>query len=154
MSDYPVNAPLLRHVLWWNSGFSMLSGVLCMVLAKPLAHWIAPELTLFGMAFSTLLIVLGAGLVCFAGWVYVVASREPPHRLSSWIIAVLDVDWVIGSVVLLVLGGEALSFAGKMIIGNIALIVAIFAGLELVALIRATTWATSGFHLAKSSDEP
>ncbi len=145
MSRYSLNRPLLRRALWWNSIFSMLSGVFCMVLSKPLAHWIAPELTtLFGMAFSTFLLGLGIGLTCFAGWVYVVASRDEPHRLSSWIIAILDVDWVIGSVVLLILGGEALSVLGKVLIGDIALVVAIFASLQLVALTRRAPRAVPG----------
>ncbi len=127
----------LQRVLNWNSFFSLFSGIVLIVAASPLASLMAPQLdTVLALSFPTFLRLLGLGVIGFAFAVWWVASHQDMPRWQVWTIASLDIDWVLGSLGVWLLAGEHLTLAGKLLIVDVALVVAVFGALELFGLLR------------------
>ena len=127
----PDNSHFLRQALRGNALFSGLSGLTSLLAASSLANFTGIEQT---AVFPILaLILIPYGLLLF--W----AARQPvlDVRLAKTAV-VLDVLWVIGSIILLVGGWLPLTLAGKWTIGLLAEAVATFAILQAIGLRRLT----------------
>lgn len=121
---------LLRGVLQANMIFSGLSGLLLAVDAAPLSRWL-------GVPASWILVVIGIGLIGFAGLLYLIARQRPLDLRQANVIFWLDVAWVVGSALLLVTGWAPLTTAGWWTVLLVADAVALFAILEFVGIRRA-----------------
>jgi hypothetical protein len=137
-STRPAAAPvapdqLLHRVLQANMVFSGLTGLLLVVDAAPLSQWL-------GVPATWLLVVLGIGLLGFAGLLYLTARQRPLDLRQANLIFWLDVAWVVGSALLLATGWAPLTSAGWWAVLVVADVVALFAILEFVGIRRAQAW--------------
>ena len=109
----------LRAVLRINAATSALGG---------LAAAVAPDTLdrLLDTGQPTAVRVVGAGLVSFAAWVFVVA-RWPAHRLRHEAVSISagDAAWVVASVVTIALGWY--SPGGAIVVAAVAAMVGSFA---------------------------
>ena len=127
---------LLRRTLWANAVFSVISGAILAEFAATLAGLATHQpMVLAGLDLASVFELLGAGvglagLLC--GWI---ASRPRlPVGLARIVLGV-DLAWVLGSLMALVLPAPwtTLGVAGIVVV---ALIVADFAVLEYLGLRR------------------
>lgn len=121
---------LLRRTLQVNGCFSLLSGVLILILARPLAGWM-------GIPEPRWLSVLGPGLIVFGGLVLVLGLKRSPPLIQARAVIWLDWAWVLGSIGLVSLASRYLTTAGLWLVLGVALVVAAFAALQQAGLRRA-----------------
>lgn len=113
----------LRLVLKVNAIFSAISGLTLMFLNQWLAN-------LMNISNSSILLVIGIGLVLFGGSVYWSAVQENISIKKIKLIIIQDWMWVVGSAVIILSQGLGINRIGFIIIGIVALIVADFAILQ------------------------
>ncbi len=119
----------LRISLRSNAVFSGLSGLVLLIAAGPIAEFL-------GVETPWIIRGLGPGLLVFAVWLSVVASRPSPDRREVWSAIALDGAWVFGSALLLIADSIPLTLAGKWAVGIVADLVAAFALLQFYGLTR------------------
>lgn len=95
----------LRNVLFVDALFSALSGVVFAVGAVPLAN--LTEIN------SSILAVIGVGLVVWATVPFMAARAESTSRSTVMLIVVVNVVWVIASVILLIADPFPFTTEGK-----------------------------------------
>lgn len=110
----------IRRPLLANATFSALSGLIMIACCSSLG-------SLLGEIRSMDLLLLGIGLLFFASYLLFVAYRKPLVKRQVIAIIIMDLLWVIGSVLLLWLRPIALTETGQLLIILIAAIVACFA---------------------------
>jgi hypothetical protein len=115
------NAKLLVNALRANGLFSLLSGLLMLVLQDTLASW-------FGQINPLYFAGLGVGLMVFSGRLLYLAGPGKLLRLEAKVIIGSDIGWVVGSIVLLALFFASISFAGVV---ATLLVSVVLAGLRL-----------------------
>ncbi len=120
---------LLRNTLKGNALFSVVSGAAFLLGAGALA-------SLMGVDQPILLAVLGVGVIGFAFAVFYVANQTPLDSNKGRIILVMDILWVVGSVLLLIADPLSFTNEGKWAVLIIADIVGVFAILEYLGLRR------------------
>lgn len=105
----------LRTVLRLNAGFSLITGVVGLAAAGPVAD-------LLGVDASWPIRLVGGGLVPFAALVAWIAAAPRPalHRWAGAVSAA-DLGWVAAT--LMVLAGGWLSTVGAVVLGVIGLVV-------------------------------
>ncbi|MBT1711496.1 hypothetical protein KK062_24855 [Fulvivirgaceae bacterium PWU5] len=113
----------LRNVLFLNGISSGATGALLAVFAGTFASW-------FGVTTPTPFVEVGLFLVAFAALVIVAALRQPQAPGLVRLIIVLDVSWVLVSILVVVLQPVALSLVGNLLILGVAAWVAAMAGLQ------------------------
>lgn len=118
---------LLRRALRANAGFSGISGLISLLAANALT-----ELT--SIPDTLVFLVLGVMLLIYAADLFWITSREKINIAFGITAVVLDVIWVIGSVVLLLGNFLPLTTAGKWSILILAEVVSIFALVQGYAL--------------------
>jgi hypothetical protein len=130
---------LLRHTLWGNAVFSIISGAVLVAFAGPFAAWATHEpVSVAGLDLAIVFELLGLGVVAFGalcGWA---ASREALPRGLAQVIFAADIAWVVGSALALMLPA-AWTGIGITGIVVVALIVADIAVLEYLGLRRLGT---------------
>ena len=105
----------LRKVLLANTEFSLATGLAGLVFGGPVADAL-------GVDQVWLIRLLGAGLLGFAGIVFLVArSSQPVLQRWSREISLGDIGWVVGTIVVIALG--LLSTSGAIIMGVIGVAV-------------------------------
>ena len=129
MYDDEPKSTLLRRALKTNVVLSALSGI---VLASG-ANLIGP---LIGFDLPSLYIVTGAGLVVFAYWVWIVATRPVIKRRHAQFILWLDILWVLSSAILLFGFSQFLTIVGIVMITAAAVLVAAFSVAEYAGIRR------------------
>jgi hypothetical protein len=127
--DTMTETRLLRKTLTVNAIATALSGVALTVGAVPLAP-------LFGLPGPLPMAAFGLALVGFALYVWRV-RREPVDLAQARAVFIMDVAYVIASLALIVAWPQALSWLGRIGVGLMADVVAVFALLEFVGLRRA-----------------
>jgi len=120
---------LPRAVLLADGVFCSLSGVITMLAARP-------TFDLFGLNGPAILVVLGAGLLLYGGWLSWRAIDRPVKDSLVLAVALLNVAWIAGSALILVSGVPALTAEGKWTVGVVAVLVAFFAEAQFYALWR------------------
>lgn len=113
----------LRNVLFLNGISSGATGALLTIFAGTFASW-------FGVATPAPFVEVGLFLVAFAALVIVAALRQPPLPGLVRLIIVLDVAWVLISILVVVLQPFTLSLVGNLLILGVAAWVAAMAGLQ------------------------
>ncbi len=129
----PTSTTAARTFLKMNAVFSLLTavplllaaGTVAPVLFADPADWAA-----WGLR------GLGLGLIGFAGLVYAVSTYKFVSRAMVNEIVVLDVLWVIGSIVLIAYFGHVLTTSGTVIVAAVAVVVAFFAVSQFVSAAR------------------
>lgn len=111
----------LQKALVTNATFSTTSALIMLIFSTAITN-------LFGLEERLPFLVIGAGLLFFAGTILFEVKRQRT-RAVYWII-IQDVLWVLGSVVLLLLQPFGISMMGNILIATVALIVLIFAILQ------------------------
>jgi hypothetical protein len=127
---------LLRRTLWGNAVFSVVSGAVLAMFARPFADAAAHvPVAVMGLDLAVVFELLGLGVVAFGALCAWIASR--PTLPEGWarLIFAADLAWVAGSVLVLALPASWTT-AGIAGIGVVALIVADIAVLEYLGLRR------------------
>ena len=125
--EHVERACLLRKALIGNALFSTVSG-LTILFAQ---GWV---LRILGLPSSVNLLVLGAGLIVFAVTLVINARKQQVKKSDAWIAVCMDVAWVIGSYVLILV--VPFSTEGKWVVGAVAEAVLVFAVLQFVGIRR------------------
>ena len=120
---------LLGGALRANASFSVLSGLALVCAAPALASWT-------GLGPVWLLRAIGAGLLLFAVDLFLLARRAAAHPGRVRLVIAMDLAWVAGSAVLLLVGAESLTRAGFWLVFGVAEVVAAFALLQFLGLRR------------------
>jgi hypothetical protein len=120
---------LLARVLRADGVFAALSGAILSVGASAVAKLIELETPLA-------LTILGVVLLSYGGMLLYFANKESYNRRIGWLAIELNMIWVVGSYVSLLLGLFPVNTAGKWAIAIIAEVVLVFAVLEYVAIRR------------------
>ena len=118
---------LLRNALRANAAFSTVCGIALIAAFGPLS-------TTFGIEPSWLLPVTGGMLMLFAAGLILISLRDLIDGTAAITAVVLDVGWVLGSAVLLLLPLTTLTATGWWAIASVAEIVALFAVLQFLGL--------------------
>jgi hypothetical protein len=92
---------------------------------------------------AQLLSEAGLVLLPFAAFLAFVASRPTPARFAVWAIIVLNVIWVVDSIVLLFTGWVAPNALGYAFVIAQAVVVAVLADLEYVGLKKSSSYGPS-----------
>lgn len=111
---------LLRRAMRANAGFSGLSGVISFFGASALVEFTGiPDALVFQ--------VMGVILVLYAADLFWIASREKIHVGFGITAVVLDVIWVVASIILLLGNFLPLTTVGKWTVLLLAEVVSLFA---------------------------
>jgi hypothetical protein len=119
---------LLRSTLVINGVSTALCGLALLLAPAALAD-------LLGVSPPALLAAVGAGLVLYAGGLFLTARRSPIPGPAAWAAIVLDLGWVVGSVAVVELG--ILTSLGTGLVTLVAGVVLIFAVLQFVGVRQA-----------------
>lgn len=111
---------LLRYALRANASFSIVSGLVFLVAAPPLAAWM-------GVPSPVYLVVIGIGVLLFAVDLLTNAARTELHLPRTLVVIIMDIAWVVGSAVLLWGIDVGLTDGGRWLVLGIADVVACFA---------------------------
>ena len=115
----------LRRSLQLDGLASGLCGIALLVAASPVSR-------LIGLAYPTVAMVVGAGLVLFAAALFWNARRATISRVEAVGAVVLNGAWVLGSIVLI--AGGPLTLLGNVVVAAVAAAVLAFAVLESIGL--------------------
>ena len=118
---------LLRKALTGNAAFSVVSGV-AILLAN---RWLVKFL---GLPDNVSLALLGISLVVYALLLWLNAQKAKIKITGAWVAIVMDVVWVIGSYVLIVV--VPFSVGGKWVVALVAELVLAFAVLQWMGVRR------------------
>ncbi len=118
---------LLRYALRANAAFSTVCGIAMIAAFGPLS-------TTFGIKPSWLLPMTGGMLMLFATGLILISFRDAIDRVAAVTAVALDVGWVLGSAVLLLLPLTTLTATGWWAIAIVAETVAVFAVLQFLGL--------------------
>ncbi len=121
---------MLRRTLRGNSVFSIVSGLAFTFGAAPIA-------SLMGIPDASLIIaIMGIVVLAFAAFLWAMTTKPVLDRQLAVAVFIMDVVWVITSLIILVTNAFSLSTEGRWAILIVADIVAVFAVLEFVGLRR------------------
>ena len=125
----------LRRAFAVNAVFSVLAGLVMLAGADPLAAALLdlPEGVL-GLSAPLIFAAVGAGTAAFGLFVAIEARRPEPRLFDARLILVLDAAWVIGSLALLAAAPQAFTFWGRLIVADVAAVVALIALAEAAGL--------------------
>ncbi len=120
---------LLRHAILANGIFCGVSGIVLLLAAAPLA-------TLLGIPAPLVLRGTGFVLGCYGIALFFLASQQHINQKLALAVILLDVLWVLDSIVILLTGWLPLTTTGIWVIAILALIVAGFAEVQYLGLRR------------------
>ncbi len=126
-------SPLLRQALLADATTSGAFGLLMLLAAGPLSHMLGlPEL---------LLRSAGAVLIPFVALLAWLGLREQMHRALVWAVILGNILWAADSLLLLVSGWVSPSGAGYAFVIAQALVVLMYAELQILGLRRSAAVA-------------
>ena len=126
MIDTKADDRALRWPLNANTVFSFVSGVVAAAGAQPLSDFSGVD--------PLVLRILGIGLVLWASIIFKFAQRRPLRRSEALIVIAGDVAWIMGSLIVLAVAGDAFTGGGLAAFVVIGAVVAGFALLQLRGL--------------------
>jgi hypothetical protein len=122
-----MRTPKLKTVLYANTAFSTLSGLVMLVFSA----WIASRVLDLP---SIVYLLMGVGLLGFAAAVYYVAQTVPATMARARAVLWVDISWVLATPVAIILLADRLTPLGNLLLIDIALIVAALAVFEGLAI--------------------
>lgn len=129
LAPITTHSNVLRRALQANGLFSAVSGAMLAVLPSQVSSFL-------GLAMPGLINFLGAGLIGFAVALFWLASEPRIHRSLALAVIVLDIAWVLDSILLLIADIVPLTTHGLWAIAIVSGIVAFFAALQSYGLHR------------------
>ena len=114
----------VRIVLAMNAAFSLIVGIDLLFTAGSTAQILFADMADWQ---TIALRVLGIGLLIFALDIFYMASNQFISKREVQLISLMDIGWVIGSVVLLIVYGYIFTNLGTILIEVVAVLVAGFA---------------------------
>lgn len=108
------NLKQLKAYLFTNGIFSGLSGLILLIFTGKISN-------LFNILHKYVIPVIGVSLLLFALFLSYVAARQLNKTRLVDLIVILDVLWVAGSAMIIILGLFTLSQAGYIILGVVAI---------------------------------
>ncbi|MUL36095.1 hypothetical protein [Gloeocapsopsis dulcis] len=138
--------PSLETTLKLDSFVCVLSGIILLLASHPIAKLLVINtFVMFGLTLPDQLKILGIGLLVVGMAVYAVASYRPINAVAVWTIILIEIDWIIASVILLFSFDSVLTLAGKDLIAFSAIAVLAFMILEIYGLkqLRSLTKVTA-----------
>lgn len=120
---------LLQKILLVDSLSSGAAGIAFVVASGPIAAFM-------GVANPLALVIIGALFVVFAAAVYYTATREPINRRAAWLVFELNVAYIVGSALILLIDAFGLSTEGRWMVLILADLVTVFAIIEFIGLRR------------------
>jgi hypothetical protein len=121
------SSSLLRNTL-------RADAVVCAVTGVDLLAFSGFISELLGLRQAGSLLVVGAGLLAYAAYLFAASRREPLSLTEAWAFAVADLAWVAGSAALIAFG--PLSVTGNWIVGAVAAVVLSLAELKMLGIRR------------------
>lgn len=85
---------------------------------------------IFGVDESMYFIIVGVGLLAFAGFAYWVSNQKNVNQQLVKVVTGLDIAWVVGSIVVVATNCFSFSASGLMITSMVAVIIALFAFMQ------------------------
>lgn len=142
MSTHTLHRPndhLIRSALRANALFSTVSGLLFVLAASSIAEFLGiHQSRILGLLTGAgFILVLGLAILAFAGLLFYMTTRPVLDLSLARAVFVLDVAWVIVSLLILLSGALPLTTAGSWAVLIVSDIVAVFAIAEYVGLRRA-----------------
>jgi hypothetical protein len=122
-------ATLLRRTLQADSAVSLLTGLLFIVDAAPIASF-------SGLPWPGALEAIGVGLLGYAALMFLAARHEPIDRRLARGFVIADCSWVAASALILLAGWPSLTTAGFWAVLALADVGAVFAALKYLGLRR------------------
>jgi len=110
-----------------NALFSATTGLVMALLPGPVSQWL-------GHPYPLALKILGIGLVVFALFLALLASRRQRAIVTPLLVCVADLSWVVGTVALAVIWPGAFSQFGWTVAALVAMFVLLFAVLQYMGL--------------------
>lgn len=110
----------LKLALRLNAAFSLITGTILILFSHSAA-------SLFDVTQPAPVLLIGIGLLIFSAAVYAVSRQSPIYLIYVFVIIILDIGWVIGSIVVITHGLFEISTAGHFAIASVAVIVSGFA---------------------------
>lgn len=120
---------MLVYALRGNALFSTICGFVLLTAASRISD-------VLGAGDPWLLRFIGGVLILFALDLFTSSKSSPVSSSKARYFIWMDLAWVIGSAVLLLVAGPAFSTAGKLLIAAVSTIVAVFATVQHVGLRR------------------
>ncbi|WP_151675433.1 hypothetical protein [Patiriisocius marinus] len=120
----------LQRALKTNALFSSISGIILILLNKPIAK-------LFGTSNNTVFWIIGLALIYFSITIRYEIKKQRKLAIN-WII-IQDYIWVLGSLILIIINPFEITLIGNLIIGTIALIVLYMGINQMIGLKKSTT---------------
>jgi hypothetical protein len=125
----------LRRAFAVNAVFSILAGLVMLAGADPLAAALLDlPRGVLGLSAPLVFAAVGAGTAAFGLFVALEARRPEPRLFDAKLILALDAAWVIGSLALLAAAPQAFTFWGRLIVADVAAVVALIALAEAAGL--------------------
>ncbi|MCA9900360.1 MAG: hypothetical protein H6654_13760 [Ardenticatenaceae bacterium] len=131
-AGFTSEAHLLRRALQSDALFSLLSSLIFIFAAGPVARFLGPSVP------SWLILVIGLSFLPFVADIYWVLSDLVGRVRYGRIIAILNFVWVVGSYLVLWLAWSQLTVASRWFIALQAEVIFLFAVLQTVGLRRLT----------------
>lgn len=120
---------MLRRALQANGLFSAISGVVLAVLPTQMSSFLGPNM-------PGVINLLGASLIGFAVALFWLAAEPRVRRSLALAVILLDIAWVVNSILLLITDAVPLTTHGMWAIAIVSGIVAFFAALQSYGLHR------------------
>ena len=119
----------LKFALTFNAIFSLVTGLLLVTMPDYISQ-------LFGVTHGASFFYLGLSLVLFSIIVLYVSRQRHIHILYALIISLLDLIWVLASLIILILDPLQFKMTGNVIIAAVALIVLSIAIMQLFGIAK------------------
>jgi ribosome-associated toxin RatA of RatAB toxin-antitoxin module len=119
----------LKFALTFNAIFSLVTGLLLVTMPDYISQ-------LFGVTHGASFFYLGLSLVLFSIIVLYVSRQRHIHILYALIISLLDLIWVLASLIILILDPLQFKMTGDVIIAAVALIVLSIAIMQLFGIAK------------------
>ena len=128
MIRHQSNDSLLRNALTANSLFSAVTGAACILAPHAIAEFIfVRQFEWLGVVSQDVIMALGFGLLLFAAFVFRTARQRLLRVGHAKTITTMDLGWVLGTGVLLLVASELFSGPGLVTLLVIAAVVLLFA---------------------------
>lgn len=128
-------APSLETTLKLDSLLCLISGIILLLASDMIAQLLTSDaFVMFGLALPQQLKVVGVGLLLVGIAVYAVTLSSPINVSAVWAVILIDIAWIISSIVLLFSFDSVLTLAGKDLIVTSAIAVLALMILEIYGL--------------------
>ncbi len=134
----PNNERIIRYALRGNGVFSSISGALFTLASAGVANFLGiADTSIFGLFNgATFILIIGIGLLVFAGGLFFNSARKLIDRTQARAAVLMDIGWIVASAIILLTSALPLTTAGSWTVLIVADITLVFTGLQYYGLRR------------------